>query len=139
MTTGKLVLLTSVSVVGLCVAVACASGGTEPSAAAGSRAVGAAPAEPAADAPKEGTLEWYMKTKVKAGMSAGKLDEVKEALKKLPDWAPEPSWNEGPTGWKAIVATATAPDGNVGKACKGCHETWQKLYKEKYKDRILPK
>ncbi len=90
-------------------------------------------------APKAGTLEHFMKTQVKAAMSSGDIAKVKDALKKLPAWAPEPAWNEGPTGWKAIVDTATKPDGNVGKACKGCHETWQKLYKEKFADRILPK
>ncbi|HEV8321642.1 MAG TPA: hypothetical protein VG389_08525 [Myxococcota bacterium] len=91
------------------------------------------------DAGKEGTLENYMKTKVKAAMGAGDIAKVKEALKKVPGFAPEPAWNEGATGWKAIVDAATTADGNVGKACKTCHENWQKKYKATYADRILPK
>ncbi len=99
--------------------------------------VGAAYAD---DAPgKEGTLEYYMNTVVKPAMKGGDAAKVKKALEPVPGWAPEAGWNEGDKGWKAIVGAALKPSGNLGKACKSCHDAWQKDYEAKYGDRLLPK
>jgi len=86
---------------------------------------------------KPGTLKHFMESSMKKPMKAGDIAAVKAALKKVPAFAPEPSWNEGPTGWRALVGAALAPGGNVGKSCKGCHDLWEKPYAEKYRDRPI--
>jgi hypothetical protein len=87
-------------------------------------------------------LQEYMKKQMQPAMRAGG-EPLAETFTKVAPWAPDPSWNEGESSWRAIseagAAAARANDrANVQKACKSCHTAWQKRYRAEFRPRPLP-
>ena len=86
-------------------------------------------------------LQGYMKQTVLPAMRAGQgLDA---ALTQVAGWAPDPSWNEGATSWRALaeggVAAVRASDrAKTEAACKLCHTAWQRRYRAEFRARPIP-
>lgn len=65
------------------------------------------------------------------------------ALTQAAPWAPDPTWNEGETGWRALAeagaAKANANDFAGARAsCKACHRAWRDRYQHEFRERPVP-
>ena len=85
-------------------------------------------------------LHDWMDKELQGPMDAGDLKKVAAGFEKLAGLAPDPKWNDGATGWKKIATdgatAAKAGDAKAaGAACKSCHKTWRKEYKEKFRSK----
>ncbi len=65
------------------------------------------------------------------------------ALTAAAPFAPDPTWNEGETGWRAI-AEAGATKASAGDfagartSCKACHRAWRERYQHEFRERPVP-
>jgi hypothetical protein len=91
----------------------------------------------------DGPLAQWMEANLQTPMEAGDLAKLAVGLEKAAAFAPDPTWNQGDTGWeklaKAGAAKAKAGDlAGARAACKSCHTAWRKKYKAQFRDRPLP-
>lgn len=87
-------------------------------------------------------LQAYMKTKLVPAMRAGG-ETLAAELALVAGWAPDPTWNEGPAGWREVAeaGAAAARSGiraGAMAACKRCHLAWQKRYRSAFRSRAIP-
>jgi hypothetical protein len=88
-------------------------------------------------------LQGFMEQNVDLPMERGELAAVAAALRSAAGYAPDPSWNDGPKGWRAL-ALAGAEAAQAGDApgleqsCKDCHRSYRKRYKDEFRSRPLP-
>ena len=87
-------------------------------------------------------LHDWMEKELGGPMDDGDLKKVAASFEKLAGLAPDPKWNDGENGWKKLatagVTAAKAGDAKAaGAACKSCHKTWRKEYKEKFRAKAL--
>lgn len=123
-----------VVLVGLVAAVATFAGGS--SALAGDAACGEK-GQPSC--PLQGWMEQNMQT----AYDKEDLKALEAMLAKVPEFVPDPKWNEGDQGWSKIAtdgaAKAKAGDfKGVQATCKGCHSAWRKKYRAEHRPRPLP-
>jgi hypothetical protein len=100
---------------------------------------------PAATCGKSGLpdcpMQAWMKDNVVKPKAAGDYDTVAAAMGKVPGLSPDKSWVDD---WKKISDEAAkwAKAKNkeeMNKACNACHDKYKKEYREKYRDKPLPK
>ena len=87
-------------------------------------------------------LQGWMEKNMQEPFEAKDLKKVAESLEKAAGFVPDPTWNEGATGWEKIAkegaAAATAGDGDaVQKSCKACHKAWRAKYKKEHRPRPI--
>jgi cytochrome c556 len=87
-------------------------------------------------------LQGWMEKNMQEPFEAKDLKKLAVSLEKAAGFAPDPSWNEGATSWSKIAkdAAAAAKAGKfdeVEKACKSCHKTWRKKYKQEHRTREI--
>lgn len=86
-------------------------------------------------------MQEYMKRTMLPAMRSGQ--GIEESFTKVAGWAPDPSWNEGPNGWRTTAEAGAAAIKAANKAgaqaaCKACHTAWQKRYRAELRPRPLP-
>ena len=104
---------------------------------------GATAAAPACGHPGEPMcpLQEYMKRTMLPAMRSGQ--GIEESFTKIRTWAPDPSYDEGPNGWRATAesgaqAIKAGTKAGAQAACKACHTAWQKRYRADFRQRPLP-
>lgn len=100
--------------------------------------------QPGVQADESKPLADWMEDNLQAAVEAGDLTKVAAGLERAAAWAPDPSWNQGETGWEKIAkeGAAKAKAGDLAgakAACKSCHTAWRKKYKAQFRSRPLPR
>lgn len=88
-------------------------------------------------------LQGWMEKNLQDPFDAKDLKGVAAGLEKASAFAPDPSWNDGDTGWSKIAkegaAAAKAGDSEgAQKACKTCHKAWRSKYKKEFRTKAVP-
>lgn len=101
----------------------------------------AAPPQPSSSArPLHDWMDEVLMPVVEAGDTA----RLAELYVQIARFAPDPSWNEGPTGW-ATLSNQAAEKARAGDlrgakgACKQCHQAWRERYRTEFRSRPLPR
>ena len=88
-------------------------------------------------------LQDWMEKNVQDPLDKDDLKTVAASLEKAAGFAPDPKWNEGPTGWSKLAkdGAAAAKAGNMDAtkdSCKACHKAWRSKYKKEHRPKALP-
>jgi cytochrome c556 len=88
-------------------------------------------------------LQGWMEKNVQDPMDKDDLKTVAASLEKAAAFAPDPKWNDGPTGWSKLAkdgaAAAKSGDVEATKAsCKACHKAWRSKYKKEHRSKAVP-
>jgi hypothetical protein len=88
-------------------------------------------------------LQGFMQQKLQDAVDAGNLALAAQNLARVRAFVPDPSWNDGGSGWSSLVdaalAAASHNDADATRnACKSCHKTWRAKYKASFRTRPLP-
>lgn len=80
---------------------------------------------------------------MKKAVDARDVAALGAALTQSAQFAPDPTWNEGETGWRAIAeagATKAAANDFAGAraSCKACHRAWRDRYQHEFRERPVP-
>ena len=89
-------------------------------------------------------LHDWMRDRLKAPLDAGELAKLVSPLERLEGLSPEPSWNDGPKGWKALArdgseAARAGDEAGVRATCEACHKAWKWKYRKRFRSRPLPR
>jgi len=84
-------------------------------------------------------MEEHMKKAVDARDTAA----LAQALTQAAAFAPDPTWNEGETGWRGIAEAAAAKAqandfAGARASCKVCHRAWRDRYQHEFRERPVP-
>ena len=87
-------------------------------------------------------LQGWMEKNMQEPFDSKDLKKLSEALDKAAAFAPDPSWNEGATGWTKLAkdGAAAAKAGNfeaVQQSCKSCHKAWRSKYKKEHREKPI--
>jgi len=87
-------------------------------------------------------LQGWMEKNMQEPFDSKDLTKLAEALEKAAEFAPDPKWNEGATGWSKIAkdGVAAAKAGNfetVQQTCKSCHKAWRSRYKKEHRTKPI--
>jgi hypothetical protein len=84
-------------------------------------------------------LQGWMNRNLQKPLDAQDLAAVARGLQRIPALVPDPTWNDdGTTGWSSLAqaAASAAKAGDLDgtkAACKTCHRTWRKSYKDTFR------
>jgi cytochrome c556 len=87
-------------------------------------------------------LQGWMEKNMQEPFDSKDLPKLAAALEKAAAFAPDPSWNDGATGWAKLAkdgaAAAKAGDFKaVQQSCKSCHKAWRSKYKKEHRPKPI--
>lgn len=108
---------------------------------------GKAPPPPPVACGEEGQpdcpLQGWMKEHAGPAAEDGDATRLEEAYTQIAGFAPDPAWNAGATGWRALAedGATKARNGDVRgarAACKACHTAWRDRFKAEHRHDPVP-
>jgi cytochrome c556 len=85
-------------------------------------------------------LQGWMEKHMQEPFDDKDLKQVAASLETAAGFAPDPTWNDGATGWSKLAkdGAAAAKAGDleaVQQSCKSCHKAWRNKYKKEHRTR----